>query len=209
MTQHANPKAGTPMTAPTQLASGRVVDLANLSPADIHWPDLVESLVKLPRFNGATPHVTYTTAQHCCLMYDLADSRYKAYALLSDFYAAFFGEMNRAVLFLAADMSPDPQEFIEAYRLARDEVTEVIYQAAGLAADENHDAFRDRVTYVRSVDKRLTASEKRDLMAPCQRSDHWKLPDPFPYPVKPWGQDKARDAIEQRLSAIGIKVREE
>jgi len=207
MTRLFTPKDATPMTAPMQMASGRVVDLANLRAADIHWPDLVESLVKLPRFNGATPHVTYTTAQHCCLMYDRAEDRYKPQALLSDFHAAFFGETSRSFIFVAAALSPSPADFIEAYRLARDEVTAAIFAAAGILEEDDTSAFRDRTAYIRRLDKMLTAAEQRDLMAPCALPGHWQLPAPFPVPVKPWGEDKARTELELRLNMIGIRFR--
>jgi hypothetical protein len=207
MTQLVTPKDAMPMTAPMQMASGRVVDLANLRATDIHWPDLVESLVKLPRFNGATPHVTYTTAQHCCLMYDRAEDKYKALALLSDFHAAFFGEISRSFIFMAAELSPSAADFIEAYRLARDEVTAAIYAAAGIREEDDTDAFQDRVAYLRRLDKMLTASEQRDLMAPCALPGHWQLPPPFPVPVKPWGEDKSRTELELRLKFIGIRTR--
>eukprot|EP00903_Cladosiphon_okamuranus_P001620 g1618.t1 len=171
--------------APEGMASGRVVDLKNLRASDVHWPDLVESLVKLPRFNGATPHVTYTAAQHCCLMYDRAEDAYKAHALLSDFHAGYFGEISRSFVFLAAALSAAPDEFREAYHLARDEVTAAIYAAAGLREETDLEAFQKRQRYLRRLDKTLTATAQRDLMAPCALPGHWQLPAPFPIPVKP------------------------
>ncbi len=197
-----------PMTAPMQMASGRVVDLADLRARDVHWPDLVETLVKLPRFNGATPHLTYTTAQHCCLMHDRAEDRYKPHALLADFHTAYFGEISRSFLYLAADLSPSPADFIEAFRLARDEVTAAICAAAGLPEDDDDPkAFQSRERYLRHLDQMLTATERRDLMAPCALPGHWPLPAPFPVPVKPWGQDKARTELTLRLAMIGVHIR--
>lgn len=207
MNRNPNPGRTAPMTAPMQMASGRVVDLAALTPSDIHWPDLVENLVKLPRFNGATPNVTYTTAQHCCLMYDRAEDAFKPHALLADFHTAFFGELTRSFLHLAAHFSADPDTFLDNIHFARDQVTAVIYEAAGLKFHEADETLDERLNTLALMDKMQTAAEVRDLMAPCRAPGHWRLPAPFPVPVKPWGEDKARTELELRLSFIGIRVR--
>ena len=193
--------------APMQMASGRIVDLAKLRPEHVYWPDLVESLVKLPRFNGATPHVTYSTAQHCCLMHDRAEDAYKAKALLADFHCAYFGEISRSFRHFAAHLSGDPQAFLENFYLARDEVTATIWQAAGLQEDSFDMHLTATANALRDVDKRLTAAERRDLMAPSRDRDFWQLPGPCPHPVKPWGADKARAELELRLSMIGVFAR--
>lgn len=208
MTQLSKPVSAQKMIAPLQMASGRVVDLANLKAADIHWPDLVEQLVKVPRFNGATPHVVYTAAQHCCLLYDRAKDRYKAHALLSNFHIAYFGEPTWPFLALAANETEDPQGFMEGIAEAKGKITEAIYEAAGLVEEADDDLLLHRLNYINRIDKMLTASERRDLMAKCMVRDHWNLPEPFPVPVKAWGPDKAREQLTLRLTLIGIYTRE-
>ncbi|WP_282046340.1 hypothetical protein [Roseibium album] len=194
--------------APMVMASGRVVDLANLQAADIHWPDLVENLVKIPRFNGATQNVTYTVAQHCCLMHDRAAPQYKKFALLYDFAAAFFGEPSVPFLWLAANHTDSRLAFIEAMREAKGDLTDVINEAAGLKDEDDDQAMFDRLEYVKTIDTKLTASEVRDVMNSALNGPHWSfLPEPFPMPVKAWGQDKARRELETRLFLIGIHVR--
>lgn len=207
MTRQTNLAAETASIAPIQMASGQVVDLAALSAADIHWPDLVENLVKLPRFNGATPHVTYTTAQHCCLMYDRAPDGYKPQALLADFHAAYFGELTRSFLHLAAHYSGEPDTFLDNIHFARDRITAAIYEAAGLAFHQDDEQLDERLNALMLLDKMQTASEVRDLMAPCRTPGHWRLPAPFPVPVKPWGQDKSRTELTLRLAMIGVHIR--
>lgn len=108
---------------------------------------------------------------------------------------------------MAAELSPNAADFIEAYRLARDEVTAAIYAAAGIREEDDTEAFRERVAYIRRLDRMLTASERRDLMAPCALPGFWQLPAPFPVPVKAWGEDKARTELELRLKFIGIHTR--
>jgi hypothetical protein len=188
MTPKLHTAASTRPIAPMQMASGRIVDLARLTPEDVYWPDLVESLVKLPRFNGATPHVTYSTAQHCCLMHDRAEDSYKAKALLADFHCAYFGEISRSFRHFAAHLSGDPQGFLENFYLARDEVTATIWQAAGLQgrqprhapdSDRQHAAGRGQ-----APDGRRTA---RPHGALPRISTFWQLPAPYPVPGQAMG----------------------
>ncbi|MEO1110506.1 MAG: hypothetical protein AAFX90_21580 [Pseudomonadota bacterium] len=204
MNQISKPVAARDMASPLLMASGRVVDLENLRPSDIHWPDLVENLAKIPRFNGATEHVTYTVAQHCCLMYDRAEDRYKAHALLYDFAAAFFGEPTWPFLSFVARKTDAPNAFMDAFKEAKGDITDVLCVAAGLSDNEDDEAVCKRLDYLDVVDAMLTASEVRDLMHAGAVRDTWKLQAPFPFPVKAWGQDKARAELRTRLAFIGV-----
>lgn len=207
MTHLSKPVSARAVTLPMLMASGRAVDLASLAPVDIVWPDLVENLIKLPRFNGATPNVTYSAAQHCCLMYDRAEDQYKAYALLYDFHTAFSCEGAWPFLALAADKSGHVETFLDAIREAKGEITDVICEAAGLKDEADDDALLRRLNYIRCLDKMVTATERRDLLKASAVMDTWHLPDPFKEVIKPWGTDKARAELELRLSFIGIRVR--
>lgn len=46
------------------MASGHAVDLTRPTPDDIDFHDAAEQLAKEPRFNGATPGIVYSVAQH-------------------------------------------------------------------------------------------------------------------------------------------------
>lgn len=203
----ATPVSARAMALPMLMASGRAVDIANLAPADIVWPDLVESLIKLPRFNGATPNVTYSAAQHCCLMYDRARDGYKAHALLYDFHTAISCEGGWPFLAFAARKSGFGDAFMDAIREAKGEITDVICAAAGLAEEADDDAILKRLNYIRCLDKMVTATEVRDLLKASAVMETWHLPDPFKEVIKPWGMDKARAELELRLTFIGIRVR--
>lgn len=207
MTQHATPVSARAMAVPMLMASGRAVDLANLTPADIHWPDLVENLIKLPRFNGATSNVIYTAAQHCCLMYDRARDAYKAHALLADFHAAFSAEAAWPFLWLAATKSGFTDAFMDAIREAKGELTDVIFAAAGLTEEADDDAILQRLNYLKVLDKTVTATEVRDLLKASAVMETWHLPSAFRETIRAWGPDKARAELELRLSFIGIHVR--
>ncbi len=207
MTQHATPVSARCMANPMLMASGRAVDLANLTPADIFWPDLVEALVKMPRFNGATPHVHYSAAQHCCLMYDRAMDGYKAHALLSDFHVAFSCEPPWPFLAFAAAKTNFTNAFMDAIREAKGELTEAIFAAAGLPEDDDDETTFARLKYLQILDKSVTATEVRDLLKASAVMETWHLPAPFKEVIKPWGLDEARAQLELRLAFIGIRTR--
>lgn len=207
MTQHASPVSARCMANPMLMASGRAVDLANLAPADIFWPDLVEALVKIPRFNGATPHVHYSAAQHCCLMYDRALDAHKAHALLSDFHVAFSCEPAWPFLAFAAAKTDFADAFMDAIREAKGELTDAIYAAAGLPVDDDDEVAMARLKYLQILDKSVTATEVRDLLKASAVMETWHLPNPFKEVIKPWGLDEARMQLELRLAFIGIRTR--
>lgn len=189
------------------MPSGRAVDLTRLTAADIHWPDLVESLVKIPRFNGATPHVTLTVAQHCCLMHDFADAAHRRIALLDQFHVAFLGEPTWSAIRYLARLSGDPDAFRSTLRLARDELSAPIFAAAGVPDPKDQDALHREQALLAMLDRKLLATERRDVMPACPAKMDWQLPEPFPTPIKPWGQDKARAELAKRLAGLGLDGR--
>ncbi|MDN3719457.1 hypothetical protein QW131_10130 [Roseibium salinum] len=118
----------------------------------------------------------------------------------------FFGEPSWPFLWLTAQKTDAPSAFMDAFREAKGDLTDVINEAAGLKDEGDDDAMFHRLKYLRRIDKMLTASEVRDFMVPSDVSDHWELPEPLPTPVKAWHQDKAREELQQRLARIGIHV---
>lgn len=98
-TTHIKPRA--PRGAWSQTASGRAFDLIEPSPAMVHWPDIAEGLAKAARFNGQTPGVTFSVAQHCILGADYLEDRAGPEAalafLLHDAHEAFLGDLPTPV----------------------------------------------------------------------------------------------------------------
>lgn len=189
------------------MASGRTVDLCNLTAADVHFPDLVEALVKIPRFNGATAHLTYTVAQHACLAHDHADDAFKPAALLENFHKAYIGEVNRSAAFYLAVISGDTADFQETLAVAKSDLLAPILEAAGVADPADSDSFAAQRSYLKALGLKLLATERRDLMAVRPDTPDWKLPDPFPTVIKAWHQDKAREELIKRLAQHGINGR--
>ncbi|SHN18583.1 hypothetical protein [Roseibium suaedae] len=187
-------------------ASGRCLDLMNLSAADIHWPDLVAALVRIPRFNGATGFVSYSLAQHCCHAYDFASAKMKPLALLNDFWKAYLGELSRPAVSYLGHMSGSAKLFRDTFQLARDELSAPIFEAAGIQPPADQKAFNKEQAELAWLGGKLLATEMRDLVpaGAIERQDFIVRTGPFPKVLKAWGPDKARTELEARLSAIGV-----
>lgn len=114
---------------------GASFDLLNLRPADIDWAFIATRLARIPRFLGGTIQ-PYSVAQHSVHVMDRTPSPYQAHALLHDAHEAFIGDITRPVarLFdalLGHDELGSPR-FSTTLRVARDQIDEVIFKAAGL-----------------------------------------------------------------------------
>jgi hypothetical protein len=194
-------------SVPMLMASGRTVDLCNLTAADVHFPDLVEALVKIPRFNGATAHLTYTVAQHACLAHDYAAEEFKRIALVNDFYKALTGEISGPGQDYMIALAENAQPVRDLLRLMKDELSGPIFDAAGVDAPKDQDAFRHEQEYLRHLGARLFATEVRDLMTLPPDASDLNLITPFPAVIKAWGADKARAELVKRLAQHGIDGR--
>ncbi|MEO9633118.1 MAG: hypothetical protein ABJG14_22080 [Sulfitobacter sp.] len=185
-----------------------MVNITHPTPEQIFWPDLIECLVKIPRFGGATFGVMYTVAQHCCLMHDHADDDIKPAALLKNFHKAILGEMTWAAEAALLAYSTNPDALSDAAAFARDQINDAIFRAAGLGEFidnlESYDRARDALEHLA---RKLQATEARDLMQLTVAPPAWANVKPFPRPIRPWGSDKARQELETRLSQIGIDPR--
>lgn len=190
-----------------QMTSGKVVDLANPTPDKVHWPDLVENLAKIPRFNGATPCVTLTMAQHCCHAYDFALDDHKAVALLTPFYKAYVGELTSPAKDLLILSAPDPEVARQTFALTQKRLTNAIFAAADVSVPSDRQEHAETRFYLTSLRRKLLATERRDFLADCATPDHWNLPAPFPQRLKAWPQDKSITELCKRLAAIGIEGR--
>ncbi len=186
-----------------QMASGRVVDLSSLSTSDIHWPDIVEAMVKLPRFNGSTPFIIYTTGQHCCHAFDLAPNAQRADAFLANFHEAFLGPIVMPAMSFIAHSHPDPKGLESAVESAKDKISEIIRSAAGLQAVA--DTTVNRI--ISAVELTLLATERRDLFPEAQEKFPLQLPAPARFVIKPWGQDRIRQELIKRLGELGLAGR--
>lgn len=153
------------------LANGRNIDL--LHPVAADYGDLswaAEHLAKENRYNGATPGVVYSVAQHTCecvtaCLQETANVELAAYLSLHDVHEAV----------LKDDTTPKKRTFAviaesrfgvlaTAVMQAFDELTDrhdlAIHEAAGLAWPPSPEIARG----IKHFDRRLLVTEWRDLM---------------------------------------------
>jgi hypothetical protein len=127
------------------LASGRMIDLLDPSPADIHLDDIATHLSKICRFAGALP-VFYSVAQHSVLVSREVSSEYKLAALLHDAAEAYMGDIPRPVRHILGNAVAEIEDRLEKAIAHRFDICYPFPHA------------------IRRADSRLLVSEKRDLI---------------------------------------------
>lgn len=83
-------------------ATGRLFDLANPSPSDVHLQDIACHLAQICRFTGATRH-HYSVAQHCVLVAECVPFKDRLAALLHDAAEAYLGDVSAPLKALLPD----------------------------------------------------------------------------------------------------------
>lgn len=152
------------------LANGKGVDLLNVRAADIDFATLAEHLGKEKRFNGATPDVEYSVAQHLCIGTDavLAQSGTEteaAYFLLHDCHEALWKDDPTPKKHAIAERIEEvcgvlAEEIIDVLAEIEREHNAAIHQAAGLPWPLP-DITRRRI---KAMDAIMFVTEWRDLM---------------------------------------------
>lgn len=179
------------MTAWMQTASGRHFDLVTPKPAQVDWSDIALHLSRINRFLGATS-VPYSVAQHSVHCHDHAPDGVKLAALLHDAHEAYIGDLTRPVKQALGLVAPAA---IGAWWEIETAIQATIHEAAGLDAARIA-ALEDDVKH---VDNRMLATERRDLMLPCERD--WSLAvEPYPVTVRAWPWPRAFEAFLDRLA---------
>lgn len=176
-------------------ASGRRIDLLNPNPADVHWPDVADSLARLCRFTGnLRPGLFYSVAQHSDLVRGLTPPPWRLYALLHDAHEFAIGDMS-SPLKVALQRLGDggAWERIETAHAA------AVHRAAGL----DWPPPREAMLAVHHADRVALATERRDLLT--ESPGVWiDLPDPAPQPIVPWPHALARERFALALAQCGL-----
>lgn len=189
----------TPFTMQTQ--SGRLWNLSEPSPDNVHWPDVAAALAKACRFGGHVQAGHYSVAQHCCVVCDALPPDMRLYGLLHDAHEAYLGDWMRPLKLLFAvhlcddDISLMNRTFMRHAR--------AVTTAAGLAWPRG-EAVQQRVA---EANQRALATERRDLLAPARQPVDWPQADPFPARIKPWPWARAADEWLTRLEQYGTYTR--
>lgn len=188
------------------LASGRGLDLLNPRAKDISFHVIAEHLAKENRYNGATPGVAYSVAQHSVLgaeqiLIDTESKYIAAYFLLHDGHEFAFGDdttpKKRALGEIMASFGTLSEHIEHAFDILTDKMDLAIHEAAGLAFPLPPTSAEIVHTY----DRRMLATEWRDLMK-CEPPYDFGV-EPFnDMKIVPWGFAMAKlefVALAQRL----------
>jgi hypothetical protein len=177
-----------------QMRSGRLVDVEDLRQDDIDLGDIAYHLASKSRYNGAT---RYTVAQHCVLASLLVVPGYPAFfdvinqihAFAHDWHEAYTGDL------------PSPFKRDERYR-HHDRLERKVQRTILDRFSIGYPRYPSEIT---TVDLRLLATEKRDLLRPCE----WKKPPPLPpfesIRIKVWSQAKAEREFLKVAAHFGIE----
>ncbi|MES2671585.1 MAG: hypothetical protein V4673_14370 [Pseudomonadota bacterium] len=153
------------------LADGRNVDLLHPKPSDFQPLDwAAEHLAKENRYNGATPGVCYSVAQHMCECAALAfratgDLNLAGYLLLHDVHEALFKDDTTPKKRALAAVAEEKFGTLAAVVMhAFDELTSRCDAAVHDAADLPWPPSPEMVTAIKHWDRVLLVTEWRDLM---------------------------------------------
>lgn len=191
------------------MSNGKGIDLLEPRPEDIDFTVIAEHLSKEKRYNGATPDVEYSVAQHSCIGADaiLAEGGYAsesvaAFFLLHDAHEAFVKDLTtplkEAVAHIAAGYFEDaaPADVINSFDTLEQRVDAAIYKAAGF----DWPLLPQFMGEVKRMDLIMFVTEWRDLMhgIPHPNWAPYSGIKPLADVIKPWPWSTARQAWLRR-----------
>lgn len=154
------------------LANGRGIDLLDPLSSDIDFESIAEHLAKEKRYNGATPGIEYSVAEHCCRGADaiLAEGGYAsesvaAFFLLHDAHEAFIKDLTTPLKVAVAQIASTyyktvPAEVIDSFDILERRIDAAIYKAAGF----RWPLLPQFKSEVKRFDLIMFVTEWRDLM---------------------------------------------
>lgn len=163
-----------------QTFTGKLVDLANFTEADVRLPDIAHALSLINRYTGHTI-TPYSVAQHSVMVSQLCEPKDAAWGLLHDASEAYLGDVARPL----KAMLPD-------YVALERHVQQTIGRHFGLSWPIP--------AAVKVADNRALMAEKRVLLS----VDHdWGIEaDPVVWPVRQYGWQQAKEMFENRFKEI-------
>lgn len=147
--------------------SGKRFNILDPNPADVKIEDIACALARQARFNGHT-RFFYSVGQHSCLGAEISPTKEIAlHMLFHDATEAYVGDLVSPVKALLPDF-----EIIESR----------IHWAISQAFNLEYPLPK----VVKQIDRRLLATEVRDLITKDLQS--WSIGDdePFDFPIIPW-----------------------
>jgi hypothetical protein len=185
------------------LANRTGINLLGPKPEDIDFHVIAEHLSKENRYNGATPGVCYSVAEHSvrgatAILEETGDRELAAYFLLHDGHEAFLKDdttpKKRAVAAIAEqNFGVLASSIAEAFDILTHRFDVAIHTRAGLAWPPTHER-REGIKY---WDLRMFVTEWRDLMG-NQPHPNWERYSKVPAlggNIIPLSWDRARDVF--------------
>lgn len=192
------------------LSNGKGIDLLDPDPAAIDFASLAEHLAKEKRFNGATPDIEYSVAQHCSIGCDAMlaagfSETEAAYFLLHDAHEAFIKDDTTPKKRALAEIAETrfgvlAGHIICAFDFLTYRIDTAIHYAAGLEWPA-----RARVQVaVKKFDLILFVTEWRDLMhgVPHPNWTPYSGIKPLPKRIEPQAWAHARAAWLLRANRL-------
>jgi uncharacterized protein len=187
------------------LSNGKGFDLLAPRAEDIDFAVIAEHLAKENRFNGATPNICYSVAEHCVRGADAivamtGDRELAAYFLLHDGHEAFLKDdptPKKHALAAVAEESFGTlaSVVLEAFDVLTKTIDDTIYKAAGLQMlPHGESVLKNRI---KRCDLVMFVTEWRDLMGGQDHPDWTPYADVTPLAGKiiPWSWRDARNAF--------------
>lgn len=195
-------------TTELMLVNGRLVDLTDprLRPEDLS--SLIEQCAKEARYNGATPGVFYSSAEHCVRGADYLFNSQKlvreaAYFLAHDLHEGAWRDdttpKKRAIEqecdLRLGDLSGPIKAVVRnvEYRLER-----AVHEACGLTFPLDADVQ----VLVKEIDRRMFVTEWQQLMPGRKLPEGYDGVEPLPIEIKPWNWENAWNAYVSRAMVL-------
>lgn len=174
-----------------QTKSGRKVYILDPKPEDVKIHDIAHALARICRFGGHVDCDHYSVAQHSVLVSETCEPQNALVGLLHDAAEAYIGDMVRPL----------------KYALAKYREIEMDWNAA----IQKHFALGGQLVIlpldVELADKRLLATERRDLMSDGPQHELWRLREPpLTDEIVPLSPTRAENAFMRRYSELCIQV---
>lgn len=154
-----------------QTYSGKKFSLIDPQPEDVCIEDIEHALGLICRFNGHTKHF-YSVAQHSILVSKIVFPEDAYEGLMHDAGEAYYGDISTPMKIAMG------RYYGSSWGIIMDRIDSVIAQRFRLS-----DPMPDSVHH---ADKVALATEKRDLLGPCNFDWVIELPEPYPKGILPY-----------------------